>query len=127
RDEVRARVIPAYMGLIKQIDDQMGRLFGWMEERGLFENTMTVFSSDHGDYLGDHWMGEKDFFHEPSVRVPLIIYDPRSQADGTRGTASKHLVEGIDLPATFLEYFGAPAKPHIIEGRTLSPLLHGDG
>ena len=127
RDEVRARVIPAYMGLIKQIDDQMGRLFGWMEERGLFENTMIVFSSDHGDYLGDHWMGEKDFFHEPSVRVPLIIYDPRKEADGTRGAASNYLVEGIDLAATFLEYFGAPAKPHIIEGRTLSPLLHGDG
>jgi arylsulfatase A-like enzyme len=127
RDEVRARVIPAYMGLIKQIDDQMGRLFQWMEERGLFENTMIVFSSDHGDYLGDHWMGEKDFFHEPSVRVPLIVYDPRREADGTRGTVSKHLVEGIDLPATFLEYFGAPAKPHIIEGRSLSPLLHGDG
>src|SRR5690606_25555854 len=62
RDEVRARVIPAYMGLIKQIDDQMGRLFAFMEERGLFENTMVVFTSDHGDYLGDHWMGEKDLF-----------------------------------------------------------------
>jgi arylsulfatase A-like enzyme len=127
RDEVRARVVPAYMGLIKQIDDQLGRLFGWMQERGLFDNTMIAFSSDHGDYLGDHWMGEKDFFHEPSVRVPLIVYDPRREADSMRGTASKHLVEGIDLAATFLEYFGGEAKPHIIEGRTLSPLLHGDG
>jgi arylsulfatase A-like enzyme len=98
-----------------------------MEERGLFENTMIVFSSDHGDYLGDHWMGEKDFFHEPSVRVPLIIYDPRKDADSTRGTASSSLVEGIDLAATFLDYFGSPAKPHIIEGRSLNPLLHGDG
>ena len=56
------------MGLIKQIDDQLGVLFRFMEERGLFDNTMIVFTSDHGDYLGDHWMGEKDLFHEPRSR-----------------------------------------------------------
>jgi arylsulfatase A-like enzyme len=125
RDEVRLRVIPAYMGLVKQIDDEMGRLFGWMDERGLFENTMIVFSSDHGDYLGDHWMGEKDLFHDQSVRVPLIIYDPREQADRVRGSVSSELVEGIDLAPTFLEYFGGSRKPHILEGRSLTPLLHG--
>ena len=125
RDEVRRTVIPAYMGLIKQIDDQMGRLFAWMEERGLFENTMIVFSSDHGDYLGDHWLGEKDLFHDPSVRVPLIVYDPRAEADSARGNVSDALIEGIDLAPTFLEFFGGPAKPHILEGRSLMPLLHG--
>jgi arylsulfatase A-like enzyme len=125
RDEVRRAVIPAYMGLIKQIDDQMGRLFAWMEERGLFENTMIVFSSDHGDYLGDHWLGEKDLFHDPSVRVPLIVYDPRAEADSARGSVSDALIEGIDLAPTFLEFFGGPAKPHILEGRSLMPLLHG--
>jgi arylsulfatase A-like enzyme len=127
KEEVRRRVIPAYMGLIKQIDDQMGRLFAWMEQRGLFENTMIVFSSDHGDYLGDHWMGEKDLFHDPSVRVPLIVFDPRSDADGTRGTVSDLLVEGVDLAPTFLELFGGAAKPHVLEGRSLGPLLHGNG
>src|SRR5690606_14998390 len=125
RDEVRLRVIPAYMGLIKQIDDEMGRLFAWMEERGLFENTMIVFSSDHGDYLGDHWMGEKDLFHDQSVRVPLIVYDPRAEADAARGSVSGELVEGIDLAPTFLEFFGGAAKPHVLEGRSLAPLLHG--
>jgi arylsulfatase A-like enzyme len=127
RDDVRRRVIPAYMGLIKQIDDEMGRLFAWMEARGLFKNTLIVFSSDHGDYLGDHWMGEKDLFHDPSVRVPLIVYDPRADADGTRGTACEELVEGIDLAPTFLEYFGGRPIPHILEGRTLAPVLHGTG
>ena len=70
-------MIPVYMGLIKQIDDQLGALFRFMEERGLSRRTMIVFTSDHGDYLGDHWMGEKDLFHEPVVRAPLIVYDPR--------------------------------------------------
>jgi len=72
-EEARAAVIPTYMGLIKQIDDQIGRLLDFLEERGQLENTFIVFTSDHGDYLGDHWLGEKSFFHEESVRVPLIV------------------------------------------------------
>lgn len=125
RDDVRRTVIPVYMGLVKQIDDELGRLFAWMEKAGLMENTMIVFCSDHGDYLGDHWMGEKDLFHEPSIRTPLIVYDPRTEADATRGSASSDLVEAIDLVPTFLEFFGGPDLPHILEGRTLSPLLRG--
>lgn len=127
RDDVRERVIPAYMGLIKQIDDQMGRLFAWIEERGLMANTMIVFTSDHGDYLGDHWMGEKDLFHDQSVKVPLIVYDPRSQADATRGMERDELVELIDLAPTFLDYFGGAPLPHILEGRNIAPLLHDAG
>ncbi len=127
RDEVRERVIPAYMGLIKQMDDQLGKLFGYMEKCGLMDNTMIVMSSDHGDYLGDHWMGEKDLFFEQTVRVPLIVYDPRPEADATRGSSCAELVEGIDLAPTFLEYFGGTAMPHILEGRSLSPLLHRKG
>jgi arylsulfatase A-like enzyme len=125
RDEVRERVIPAYMGLIKQLDDQMGRLFAYLEESGRMEDTMIVMSSDHGDYLGDHWLGEKDLFHDASARVPLIIYDPREEADATRGTTSDALVEGIDLAPTFLELMGGEAKPHILEGRSLVPILEG--
>ena len=70
RSKVRESVIPAYMGLIKQIDDHLGRLWRFLEERGLMEKTLIVFTSDHGDYLGDHWLGEKDLFHEESVRIP---------------------------------------------------------
>ncbi|MDG1431296.1 MAG: sulfatase-like hydrolase/transferase, partial [Paracoccaceae bacterium] len=125
RDEVREAIIPAYMGLIKQIDDHLGRLFEWMEQKSLMEETMIVFTSDHGDYLGDHWMGEKDLFHDQSVRVPLIVYDPRATADATRGTVSQELVESIDLAPTFVEFFGGDSLPHILEGRDLSPLLRG--
>jgi arylsulfatase A-like enzyme len=125
RDEVREAVVPVYMGLIKQLDDHFGRLFAVLEGQGRMDDTLIVFTSDHGDYLGDHWMGEKEFFHEESVRVPMIIYDPRAQADATRGTTSTQLVESIDLIPTFLESLGFDGAPEALEGKSLIPLLHG--
>lgn len=125
RQGVRERVIPAYMGLIRQIDDEIGRLLGFLEQRGLAESTMIVFTSDHGDYLGDHWLGEKELFHDCSVRTPLIVVDPSPAADATRGTVSDALVEAIDLAPTFVEAFGGGPKPHVLEGRSLLPLLRG--
>jgi arylsulfatase A-like enzyme len=122
---VREAVMPGYMGLIKQIDDQLGALFRFMEARGLFDNTMVVFTSDHGDYLGDHWMGEKDLFHEPVIRAPLIVYDPDPRADAARGTRCAAMVEAIDLAPTFLEACGGVPVPHIMDGRSLRPLLFG--
>ncbi|MGB0968209.1 MAG: sulfatase-like hydrolase/transferase [Halocynthiibacter sp.] len=124
RDEVREKVIPAYMGLIKQADDQMGRLFAYLEETGRMEDTMIVVTSDHGDYLGDHWLGEKDLFHEPSVKVPLIVYDP--SPDAVRGATCDALVEAIDLLPTFIEVAGGDVPHHICEGHSLLPWLHGE-
>ncbi len=95
------------MGLITQIDDQMGVLMKFLEARGLLDTTMIVFTSDHGDYLGDHWMGEKDLFHEQSAKIPLIVIDPSAEADATRGTVSDALVEAIDLAPTFVDYSAA--------------------
>ncbi len=125
RDKVREHVIPAYMGLIKQLDDNLGRLFAWMDETGIADNTIIAFTSDHGDYMGDHWMGDKDFYHQQAVKVPLIICDPRAEADATRGTVCDKLVEQIDMTPTILEAVGCPPKPWVIEGRDLTPLLHG--
>ena len=126
RDEVLEHTIPSYMGLIKQCDDQMGRLFDYLKSSGLWDNTLIVLTSDHGDYLGDHWMGEKDLFHDCSAKIPLIIRDPSDQADGTRGTECDTLVESIDLAPTFLDVIGAEARPHILEGASLLPFLHGN-
>ena len=126
RDEVREAVIPAYMGLVKQADDQIGRLVAHLDAKGDLADTLIVLTSDHGDYLGDHWLGEKDLFHEPSVKVPLLIVDPSPEADATRGTVCDELVEQIDLAATFVDHHGAPVPDHILEGRSLLPLLRGE-
>ncbi|RYH01453.1 phosphonate monoester hydrolase [Salipiger sp. IMCC34102] len=125
RDTVREHVIPAYMGLIKQLDDNLGRLFAWMDAAGLSENTIIAFTSDHGDYMGDHWMGDKDFYHEMAVKVPLILADPRPAAKAAHGTVSDALVEMIDLAPTFMAAMGCPPKPHVVEGRDLAPILQG--
>ena len=125
RPEVRDAVMVGYMGLIKQIDDQLGRLFAFMTERGILDETMIVFCADHGDFLGDHWLGDKEMFHEPVVRTPLIIVDPDARADPTRGTRCQALVEAVDLAPTFLDVYEGQALPHVIDGRSLRPFLFG--
>ncbi|MDA9011646.1 sulfatase-like hydrolase/transferase, partial [bacterium] len=72
RDHLREHVIPAYMGLIKQLDDNLGRLFAWMDAEGFSENTIIAFTSDHGDYLGDHWMGDKVAMNILEVALRLL-------------------------------------------------------
>lgn len=125
KDDARETVIPVYMGLISQIDDQLGILFEFMKERDLLDNTMIVFTSDHGDYLGDHWMGDKDYFHDPSVKVPLIVVDPDKSADATRGTVDESLVESVDLLPTFIEYYGGTVQKNTLDGLSLHPKIRG--
>jgi len=127
RDDVRETVIPTYMGLISEIDHHVGRLLGVLDESGLSGNTVVVLTSDHGDYLGDHWLGEKDLFHEEIVRVPMVVADPRPNADPSRGDVCHAPVEAIDLVPTFLELAGGKIPAHRLEGRSLVPLLTGTG
>ncbi len=124
RDDVRDRVIPTYMGLVKQIDDHLGRLFEFMRTRGLLDNTLIVFTADHGDYLGDHWLGEKDLFHAASVRVPLILVDPRTAATAGRGTQRDEFVESVDILPTLLDFAGVAPCRERLEGHSLTPLLN---
>ena len=80
---------------------------------------MIVFTSDHGDYHGDHWLGEKELFHEQIIKVPMIIYDPSSTANNSRGNKEKKFVEAIDLLPTFLDAVESNASKHRLEGRSL--------
>ena len=126
KDEVRNTVMSGYMGLIKQIDDNLGRLFEFLEKKGTMKDTMIIFTSDHGDYLGDHWLGDKELFHEQIVRVPMIIYDPRESANKTRGQREKRLIEAIDLLPTFLDAVESKESKHRLEGTSLMPLINAD-
>ena len=125
-NQAREQVVATYMGLVKQVDDEIGRLLAYLEDNNLLDNTFIVFTSDHGDYLGDHWLGEKELFHEASVRVPLIVVDPAPAANATRGTADHRLVEAIDLVPTFIDALGGSIPDERLEGRSLLPLLRGE-
>ena len=127
RQGARDVIVQAYMGLVKQVDDHFGRLLTYMRSNGLLENTLIVFTSDHGDNLGDHWCGEKDIPHDSASRVPFLVYDPRGAADTTRGTVEPRFVELIDVLPTLIEAAGGELEPHQhrLEGRSLQPLLHG--
>ena len=125
REAVRDTVIPVYMGLIRQIDDHLGRLFAFLEARQQLGSTLIIFTSDHGDYLGDHWLGEKDLFHDPSVKIPLIVADPGRCADATRNTVCNEFVESVDIVPTVVEHAGGTPCRERLEGRSLLPLLHG--
>lgn len=125
RDEVVATVRPTYMGLIAQIDAHIGRLVARLDALGRLEDTLIIFTADHGDLLGDHWLGEKEIFYEPVVRVPFILVDPDPAADATRGGVETRLVEAIDVLPTCLDALGLPIPVERLEGRSLLPLTRG--
>jgi len=127
RPDAAGIVRPAYMGLIRQIDDWLGRLFELLQRLGRFDDTLIVFTSDHGDFLGDHWLGEKEMFYEEAQRVPFIVYDPDPAADATRGSVDPRFVEAVDVVPTCLAALEQPAQDHLVEGRSLLPLLRGGG
>jgi arylsulfatase A-like enzyme len=96
-----------------------------MDRQGVLAETLIVFTSDHGDFLGDHWLGEKELFYDTVQKVPFIVFDPRHEADATRGGIDKRFVESVDLVPTVLDMLGLPIPSHRIEGRSLKPLLEG--
>ncbi len=121
-DEAIATVRPTYQGLIKQVDDHLGRVWEAMERLGRWKDTLVVFTADHGDYLGDHWLGEKELFHDCVQRVPFLLYDPSPAADATRGTAESRFAEAIDVVPTVLDALALDPAEHVVEGRSLLPL-----
>jgi len=125
RDDCIRTVRPAYQGLISQLDHHLGRLFDHLAARGRIDDTLIVFTADHGDFLGDHWLGEKELFYDTVQKVPFIVVDPRREADATRGTVETRFVEGVDLVPTVLDALGIAPPAHRIEGTSLLPLLHG--
>jgi arylsulfatase A-like enzyme len=124
-DACIAAVRPTYMGLIAQLDAHLGRIWALMERMGRWQDTLVVFTSDHGDYLGDHWLGEKELFHDCIQRVPFLLYDPDAAADATRGTRDARFAEAIDAVPTFLDALGLDPAPHLLEGRSLLALTRG--
>jgi arylsulfatase A-like enzyme len=126
REDVARHVRATYMGLIAQVDHHLGRLQDALEAQGRMEDTLIVFTSDHGEFSGDRGLGEKELFHDEILRVPFIVCDPDPRAGATRGSVDARFVEGVDVVPTILDALGVPGAPHRIEGASLLPRLRGE-
>lgn len=112
-----------YYQTITGLDHVIGGLLEQLRERGLAENTVILFASDHGLIMGEYGMGGKELLLDLSAKIPCIVHDPRIPQE-LRGRELDHLVSSIDLTRTMLDYAGVAAPP-FMEGRSLRPLMEG--
>lgn len=125
-DERERRQLRAtYYGAQAEVDDQLGRLFGFLESEGLASDTLVVLTSDHGEMGGDHWLVEKCGYWDESFHIPLVVRDPTAGADGTRGLVVREPTESVDVAVTVLDWLGLEI-PVQFDGWALSSFL-GEG
>jgi arylsulfatase A-like enzyme len=115
----------AYYGLISEVDAHLGQVIGYLKETGQYDQTLIVFTCDHGEQLGDHHLLGKLGYFDESFRIPLVIRDPSPEAAVSRGRIVEQFTETIDVMPTILEWVGADI-PRACDGRSLRPFLHGD-
>ncbi|MCA3267968.1 MAG: alkaline phosphatase family protein [Azospirillum sp.] len=113
-----------YFGLMSEVDAQLGRVFDFLRESGQWDDTLIVFTCDHGEQLGDHHLLGKVGYTDESFRIPMIVRDPRPEADSARGRIVDRYTETIDCMPTILHWLGLKI-PRQCEGRSLLPFARG--
>ncbi|MFP4060992.1 MAG: sulfatase [Bacteroidales bacterium] len=116
------RYMQDYLACIHAVDENIGRLLDYLDESGLAENTVIVYTSDQGFYLGEHGWFDKRFMYEESLRTPLIIKWPGVTQPGSM---AKELVQNLDFAQTLLEIAGVES-PGDMQGKSIVPVLKGD-
>jgi len=116
------RYMHDYLGCIKSVDESVGQILNYLDEEGLAENTIVVYASDQGFYLGEHGWFDKRWIFEESLRTPLLVRWPKV-AKGAQSSSA--IVSNLDFAETFLEAAGLPV-PAEMQGRSLLPILKGD-
>ena len=110
-----------YLGTIKAVDENVGRLLEYLEANDLMENTLIVYTSDQGFYLGEHGWFDKRFVYDESFKTPLLVAWPGKIAPGS---ISDELVQNLDFAQTFLDAAGVAALPDM-QGESILPVLTG--
>jgi len=124
RDLIRwkyQRYMKDYLRCIASVDENVGRVLDYLDESGLARNTVVIYTSDQGFYLGDHGWFDKRFMYEESLRMPLVVRYPK---EISAGSVNSDIVLNLDFAETFLDYAGAPV-PTDMQGRSLRPLFQG--
>jgi arylsulfatase A-like enzyme len=112
-----------YCGLIKEIDDKLGEVFGYLDETDQWDDTLIVFTCDHAEQLGDHHLLGKIGYFDESFRIPLVVKLPGNQARA--GVIDDSYTESVDVMPTILDWLGG-AVPRACDGRSLLRVLRGD-
>ena len=115
------RYIKDYLRVVASMDDGIGRLLDTLDDEGLADDTVVIYTSDQGFFLGDHGWYDKRFMYEESLRMPFIIRYPREIAPGT---VNADMVLNLDFPSTLLACAGVPI-PDDMQGTSIRPLLQG--
>ncbi|MCM3340391.1 sulfatase [Paenibacillus sp. MER TA 81-3] len=115
------RYIKDYLRCVASIDDNVGRLLDYLEAEGIAEDTIVIYTSDQGFFLGDHGWFDKRFMYEESLRMPFVVRYPREIAPGS---VTESIALNVDFAQTFLDYAHIEA-PADMQGRSLRPLLQG--
>ena len=111
-----------YLRCVASVDDNVGRLLDYLEANDMKENTIIVYTSDQGFYLGEHGWFDKRFMYEESLRMPLLVQYPK---EVEAGSVNDDIVLNLDFAPTFLDYAGVEV-PEQMQGRSLRPVLQGD-
>ena len=120
-DDVRREIVQAYYASVSYMDAQVGRVVAALDRLGLADNTVIVFTSDHGYHLGEHGLWQKSSLFEGSARVPLIV---AAAGVGQAGSVCKTPVALLDLYPTLSELCGITRTPENLQGQSLVPMLH---
>jgi len=121
-ERARRQLRATYYGLITEVDHHLGRLFDLLRQRGQYENTLIVFTTDHGEMLWDHWLLGKEYFFDQSFHIPMIVRAP--DAGRSRGRMVDAFSESIDVMPTIIDLAGGTA-PLQCDGASLRPWLEG--
>ncbi|MXP64364.1 DUF4976 domain-containing protein [Roseomonas sp. M0104] len=122
-DEAAIRQMRAtYAGLITEVDAALGQVFAHLDETGQWDDTLVIFTSDHGEQLGDHYLLGKIGYHDESFRIPLVVKDPESRLGA--GRIEDSFTESVDVLPTILDWLGG-APPRACDGHSLVPLVQG--
>jgi arylsulfatase A-like enzyme len=113
-----------YFGLVAELDHHVGRVIEALKQNGMYDNTLIVLTSDHGEMLGQHYVWSKEVYFDQAFRIPLIIRDPRPAAQARRGRRVSAFTEAIDVAPTIIDWLGGEV-PRSMDGRSLLPFLEG--
>ena len=114
-----------YYGNVTFIDEQIGRMLDALEKRGWLENTLILYTADHGDMTGDHHLWRKTYAYEASARIPMLVRWGSDFLDARRGQVLRQPVELRDILPTFLDAAGASVDPKRFDGRSMLDLVRG--